>query len=69
MCVLPENQVMAGWQQGLEATPREDFSTFPCGQTRESLFASALLSCFCALALRVSAANRKLTVVLGESQE
>lgn len=48
MRVLPENQVMAGWQQGLEETPREDFSTFPCGQTREPLF--ALLSCFCALA-------------------
>lgn len=47
MCVLPENRVMAGWHQGLEEMPREDFSTFPCGQTLELaclplLFSAAL---------------------------
>lgn len=70
VCVLPKNQVMAGWQQGLEELPREDFSTFPCGQTPElAPVRLCSLRRFCASALRVSAANRKLTALLGESQE
>lgn len=50
--------------------PSEDFSPFPCGQARElapvCLNSSQLLL---RISLCVSAANRKLTVVLGESQE